>query len=80
MYYAKSILRSKVFWVNLASVALLFLESKDIISVLPQQWQERSGAIVAAINIILRFQTRRPVGFVRPNRTEAVEVKPIEDE
>ena len=73
-YFAKSILLSKTFWVNIALILAAIAEEADFINLLPPG----AGALIlqaaAVINIGLRIFSVRPVAMVRPSRVKPVRV------
>lgn len=73
-YFAKSILVSKTFWVNVALILAAIAEESDIINVLPGSVGPVLLQAAAVINIALRIFSVRPVAMVRPSRVKAVRV------
>jgi len=76
-YYAKSVLVSKTIWINLASLALLILETKEIFDLFRPQDMKYVTAAVIILNIILRGRTKRPVAFIKHDETAQVQVKSL---
>lgn len=78
-YYAQSIFVSKTFWINLAGIVIAVLQANDVIAVLPPSTLKYTGAVIAVINIVLRFATVRPVALIAPGDSKPVEVPLIPD-
>src|SRR6476660_4867226 len=68
-YFAVSILSSRTFWVNLGTFVFAVLSAEDIVTVLPRAALPYVPALLALINIWLRYVTVRPVAFIAPGNT-----------
>jgi len=77
-YFAVSLFSSRTFWLNAADLVVNLLSATAIVTVIPSEWQALAGATVAAINIILRTQTVRPVAMITPGTVLPVLVKKID--
>lgn len=65
----KSYLLSKTLWFNVLFGLGLLLSSTDVLVVFPKDYLVKIGGAVAAINIVLRMMTNRPVSFTLPANT-----------
>lgn len=73
-YVAKSIFASKTFWINVAMFFLAAMELTDVTKIIPEDWGGSIGAVIALVNLALRFTTTRPVALISPGTTKAVSV------
>lgn len=68
--FAKSFLLSKTFWFNVVAVLVLILNQFGYVGELDPEWQGYVDvfvpALVAVINIALRFITKQPIALSRP--------------
>jgi hypothetical protein len=76
-YWAVSILNSRTFWVNAATGTVALLSATDVVTVIPARWLPLAGALVAALNIVLRLGTVRPVALIAPGETKPIQVAKI---
>jgi hypothetical protein len=77
-YWAISILSSRTFWLNAAAFLVAVLSATDVLPIIPARFLPTSTAIVAALNIVLRFATVRPVALILPGTTKAIAVAKID--
>jgi hypothetical protein len=77
-YWAISILSSRTFWLNAAAFVVAVLSATDVLPIIPARFLPTSTAIVAALNIALRFATVRPVAFILPGNVLPVTVAKID--
>jgi hypothetical protein len=73
-YFAKSILVSKTFWVNVALIIAALAEQADFINVLPGNVGAAFIQIAAVVNIVLRIYSVRPVAMIAPSEIKPVDV------
>lgn len=74
---AKSILVSKMFWFNAITMMIAFLESQDVINVLPAVVLHYAPGLIAAGNIVLRYFTRQPVALIAPTAIKTIPSTPV---
>jgi hypothetical protein len=77
-YWAISILSSRTFWLNAAAFLVAVLSATDVLPIIPARFLPTSTAIVAALNIALRFATVRPVALILPGTTKPIAVAKID--
>ena len=58
----KAWFRSKVVWLNTATIVSLALALPDVLAVIPASFTPYIGALNAVINLILRVNTGVPLG------------------
>ena len=76
-YWAVSVLSSRTMWFNLANFLVAALSMGEVVVLIPSRYLPLQAAVVALINMWLRASTVRPVAFIPPGTTTAVEVKRI---
>ncbi len=72
LLWAKSWANSRVFWVNAAVAVVAILQTTDVARIIPARWQSQIAALVATINIVLRFATTQPIALIAPGKQEPV--------
>ena len=65
-YWAISILSSRTFWLNAASLLVAVLSATEVVTIIPIRFLPLEAAVVASLNIYLRTMTVRPVAFIAP--------------
>jgi len=64
----KNLFTSKTLWLNaIAAIGAIALEASDY---LPDNYAKHALAVVAVVNIILRFRTDAPVSFKARSRAK----------
>lgn len=58
----KAWFRSKVFWLNVLTIASLALALPDVVAIIPVAATPYIGAFNAIVNLVLRFNTGVPLG------------------
>ena len=76
-YWAVSMLSSRTFWFNTASLLLASLQLTEIVTLIPVKYLPLQAAVVAVINVWLRSITVRPALFIAPGTTAPVAVPKI---
>lgn len=74
IYFAKSALVSKTLWFNIVALIVAAAQSKDILALLPPKYLGVTAAIITLGNMILRFNSVRPIAFLTPRDTVGVPV------
>jgi hypothetical protein len=59
---AKKWYLSKTFWFNVIAIVVMVLGSFGYTGEVPEEWAAIVPAIIAIVNLILRFVTKQPVG------------------
>jgi len=77
-YWAISIFSSRTFWLNAAALIVTLLSATDVIAIVPVRYVPMTAALVAAVNIVLRFLTVRPVALILPGSTKPIAVAKID--
>lgn len=72
---AKSFLNSRVFWINAGVALVALLQTTDVVRIIPGRWQGQIAAIVATVNIVLRFTTTQPVAAIAIGTEKAVQTE-----
>lgn len=81
VYYAKSAVVSKTVIFNVLAVVVVIAELKEVINIIPAGWMPFVTAAVAAINVILRSGTVRPISWsIKPGEAKPVPVQNAETE
>jgi hypothetical protein len=73
-YYAISLLSSRTFWFNAATLVLAALQLTEVVTLIPPRFLPLQLAIVAVGNVWLRTLTVRPAAFIAPGTTTPVAV------
>jgi hypothetical protein len=77
-YWAVSIFNSRTFWLNAAAGTVAMLSATEVITIIPPRFLPLSTALIAALNIMLRLGTVRPVALIAPGATVPVLVPRID--
>jgi hypothetical protein len=59
---AKKWYLSKTFWFNVVAVVVMILGAFGYTGEVPEEWAAIVPAIVAIVNLVLRFITKQPIG------------------
>lgn len=73
-YFAMSVLNSRTMWLNVIPIVVGILSMTDVVALIPSHYMPMYTMIVAALNMILRTQTVRPVAFSSPGSVTPVQV------
>lgn len=76
-YRAKSVFSSATVWFNVISALAVILALPELINIIGPNGAKYVAFAVAAVNIVLRFWTVRPVAVVAPGKTKTVAVHKI---
>jgi hypothetical protein len=74
---AKAWYLSKVFWFNALSVVLFFMESQELINLIPPGYTDEFASILGLVNLGLRFITSGPL-TATTEKAEALNAKVLE--
>lgn len=77
-YHAVSVLVSRTMWLNALAIGVGVLSLTEVVTLIQPQYMPMYTMIVAALNMILRTQTVRPVAFISAGDTKAVQVAKID--
>lgn len=82
---AVSILNSRTFWLNAGALLIVIgpamvqvLSAEEVRSVIPAKFMPAVQAVLAAINILLRIATVRPVAFIGSGDVKVVPIPKID--
>lgn len=76
-YWAISVLSSRTTWLSAAAFVYAVSSMPEVTRVVPLRYMPTLMALGAIAAFYLRTQTVRPVAFIRPGTTKAVEVDKI---
>jgi hypothetical protein len=76
-YWAISVLSSNTFRLNAVALVVEILELADVVVLVTPTWKPLYTAGLAVLNMYLRTRTVRPVAFIAPGTTKAIEVPRI---
>lgn len=66
---AKSILLSKTFWANLATVLAMILDDQEALNIIPDVVEPYMVYVLGVVNVIIRYWTVQPVALKMPDGT-----------
>ena len=76
-YWAVSVLSSRTMWLNAAALVVAVSSLSEVLTIIPPRVMPTYSAVVAVLNLILRFATVRPVALIPLGATKAVDVPRI---
>jgi len=77
-YWAISVAHSRTVWVAVGTVLVGLLALPEVVAIIPLRFLPIITAVIGAVNFALRLATVRPVAFIAPGSTQAVEVARID--
>jgi hypothetical protein len=77
-YFAISLFSSRTFWLNAGALFVAICSLTEVVTIVPLRYMPTYSAIVACVNLILRFTTVRPVALIAPGGVVAVQVPKLD--